>query len=367
MRERTYTYASLEDMEMTYRFMKKYMGFTDDELKHYESLIGEAERAAFRQSYRHDLNYEVAIETIVGFLMKILHFQKGKQTDEIQHYAQLELQMITTKLLAFNVLLQKWGGYNKEKDIILNPIVDPVVLGGLARSIYETLGVFRLVYLLPDTEEKQQIAFNIWKRHSFLDSIKDLEVTISLNEKNGYDTSKLQDQLQFAKEQCNQILSEVLSTAYAAAHSIDYNKGCAKKSLIILDENPKFVSLSGIDSEMEYYIPLKNVAFKNMYSILSHYAHPSYQAEDQFGNAFKNTDSKEGPYLMIVSVTAILAICFVSSYIVYDGSIQKELNNEEAELFNAIYHSFCIGTFGVEPSKDEYTQERIKMLNEEQK
>lgn len=347
--------------------MKKYMGFTDDELKYYESLTSEAERAAFRQSHRHVLNYEVIIETIIGFLVNVLYSQKGKQTDEIQHYAQLELQMITTKLLAFNVLLQKWGGYNKEKDIILNPIVDPVVLGGLARSIYETLGVFRLVYLLPDTEEKRQIAFNIWKRHSFLDNIKEIEGEIILREQKGYDTTVLKEQLQYYKEQRDQLLSKVLNTAYAATHSIDYDKGSAKKSLIILDETTRFVSLSGIDNDMEYYMPLKNVVFKNMYSILSHYAHPSYQAEDQFGNAFKNTDSKEGPYLMIVSVTAILAICFVSSYIVYDGSIQKELNNEEAELFNAIYHSFCIGTFGVEPSKDEYTQERIKMLNEEQK
>lgn len=62
--------------------------------------------------------------------------------------------MLTTKLLAFSVLLQKWGGHNVEKDIKLNPIVDPIVLGGLARSIYETLGVFRFVYLLPDNEEK---------------------------------------------------------------------------------------------------------------------------------------------------------------------------------------------------------------------
>ena len=340
------------------------MGFTDDELKYYESLTSEAERAAFRQSNRHDLNYEVVIETIVGFLVKVLHSQKGKQTDEIKHYAQLELQMVTTKLLAFHVLLQKWGGYNKEKDIILNPIVDPVVLGGLARSIYETLGVFRLVYLLPDTEEKQQIAFNLWKRHSFLDSIKDLEPTIPLNEQNGYDTSKLQDQLQYAKEQCDRLLLEVQSTTYAATHSIDYDKGNAKKSLIILDENPKFVSLSGIDRDMEYYMPLKNVAFKNMYSILSHYAHPSYQAEDQFDNAFKSKDDRVGPYRMIVSTTAILAICFISSYATFDQSMQNELNEEETELFNAIYHSFCIGTFGVEPSKDEYTQERMKMVIE---
>ena len=348
---------------MTYRFMKKYMGFTDGELNRYETLANEEERGAFRKSHRHDLNYEVAIETVVGFLLKALQVQKGKSTDEIRHYAQLELQMVTTKLLAFNVLLQKWGGYNREKDILLNPIVDPVVLGGLTRSIYETLGVFRLVYLLPNTYEKQQIAFNLWKRHSFLDSIKEVESEINLREQKGYDSAKLRDQLQFDIDQRDKLLSDVLCTAYASTHSIDYDKGNIKRSLIILDDNPKFISISGIDDAMKYYIPLKNEVFQNLYSLLSHYAHPSYQAEDQFDNAFKDENIHEGPYNMIVSVTAILAICFISSYVVYDQSLQNELNEEENELFNAIYHSFCIGKIGIEPSKEEYAREREVLTN----
>ena len=141
------------------------MGFTDEELNLYESLTNDTERCNFRKMHPHTLKYEVVIETVLSFLLKVLNSQKGKQTDEITHNAQLELQMLTTKLLAFRVLLQKWGGYNVEKDIKLNPIVDPVVLGGLARSIYENLGVFRLVYLLPDDEDKKRIAFNLWRLH----------------------------------------------------------------------------------------------------------------------------------------------------------------------------------------------------------
>lgn len=345
---------------MTYRFMKKYMGFTDEELSLYESLTSETERSAFKKSHPHTLNYEVIIETIVSFLLKVLHSQKHKQTDEIKHYAQLELQMLTTKLLAISVLLEKWGGYNLEKDIKLNPIVDPIILGGLARSIYETLGVFRLVYLLPDDEEKKRITFNLWKRHSFLDSIKDVEVAIELNEKKGYDVSKLREQLQFDIEQRDQLLTDIQATSYAATHSdFDFDRENAKKSLIILDSNPRSVSLSGIDREMDYYIPLKNVVFKNLYSILSHYAHPSYQAEEQFDNEFRGTgNNSEGPYHMIVSVAAILSICFISSYIDYDESIQSELNEEEKEIFNVIYDTFCIGKFGIEPNREEYIQER---------
>lgn len=345
---------------MTYRFMTKYMGFTKEELSLLESIVSEEERCNFRKSYPHRLNFEVVLETILSFLLKVLQSQKGKQTDEIQHYAQLELQMVTTKLLAFNVLLKKWGGYNIEKNIVLNPIVDPVVLGGLARNIYETLGVFRFVYLLPDDDEKKQIAFGLWKRHSFLDNIKDLEPTILFNETKGYDASKLREQLQFAEAQRDQILADIQATTYAKNHrDFDFGKENAKKSLIILDDNPKFVSLAGIDGAMGYYMPLKNVVFQNMYGILSHYAHPSYQAEDQYDNEYRGTsNNSEGPYHMIVSVAAILAVCFISSYIVYDNEIQSELNNEELEVFNAIYESFCIGEFGKEPSAEEYAQER---------
>ncbi|MBR1785723.1 MAG: hypothetical protein IJ756_00960 [Paludibacteraceae bacterium] len=311
--------------------MKKYMGFTDEMLMHYEAMPSEEDRAAFRKSHRHTLNYEVIIETIVGFLIKALHTQKGKPTDEIKRHAQLELQMLTTKLLASHVLFQKWGGYNIEKDIKLNPIVDPIVLGGLARSIYETLGVFQLVYLLPENEEKQLIAFKLWQRHSFLDNIKDIEDTIMLNKNIRHDTSKLQEQLQFDKEQCAQLLSDVVNTAYAVSHKdCDFDSGNVKKSLVILDDDPRFISLSGIDGKMDYCIPLKNVVFKNLYSILSHYAHPSYQAEEQFGNEFKGADNNsEGSYNMIVSVTAILVVCFISSYIVYDNSLQEVLNDDE--------------------------------------
>ena len=336
------------------------MGFTDDELHTYESLNNDDERKVYRDSHPHKLIFEKVIETLLGFLLKVLHNQKGKNTNEIKHYAQLELQMLTTKLLAFNVLLQKWGLYNEEKDIKLNPIVDPIILGVLARSIYETLGVFRFVYLLPDDEEKKRITFNLWKRHSFLDSIKDVEVAIEQNEKKGYDVSKLREQLQFDIEQRDQLLTDIQATSYAATHSdFDFDRENAKKSLIILDSNPRSVSLSGIDREMDYYIPLKNLVFKNLYSILSHYAHPSHQAEYQFDYEFKGIDNNsEGPYHMIVSVAAILSICFISSYIDYDESIQSELNEEEKEIFNVIYDTFCIGKFGIEPKREEYIQER---------
>lgn len=340
--------------------MTKYMGFTDEELNLYESLTNDTERCNFRKMHPHTLKYEVVIETVLSFLLKVLNSQKGKQTDEITHNAQLELQMLTTKLLAFRVLLQKWGGYNVEKDIKLNPIVDPVVLGGLARSIYENLGVFRLVYLLPDDEDKKRIAFNLWKRHSFLDSIKELESAIILNVKKGYNIVNLQEQLRFTKEQSDILLADILRTNYAFTHhNFEFSRGNAKKSLVILDDTPKFISLSSLDKDMEYHLPLKNIAFQNMYRILSHYAHPSYKAEWQFDNEFKGVgNNSEGPYHLIVSVTAILAICFISSYIVYDRSIENEMNEEEIELFNVIYNSFCIGKFGVEPSIEEYTQER---------
>ena len=336
------------------------MGFTDEELNLYESLTNDTERTNFKRMHPHSLKYEVIIETILSFLLKALNSQNRKQTDEITHYAQLELQMLTTKLLAFSVLLQKWGGYNFEKDIKLNPIVDPVVLGGLARSIYENLGVFRLVYLLPDDEEKKRIAFNLWKRHSFLENIKVVDSAIVLNIKNGYNIDNLQKQLQFAKEQRDKLLNDILKTNYASIHhDFDFDGENAKKSLIILNDNPKFVSLSSIDRNMEYYIPLKNLVFQNMYKILSHFAHPSHQAEEQFSNDFKgNGNNSDGPYHMIVSITAILAICFISSYIVYDKSVENELNEDETEIFNVIYNSFCLGKFGVEPSIEEYTQER---------
>lgn len=340
--------------------MTKYMGFTDEELNLYESLTNDTERCNFRKMHPHTLKYEVVIETVLSFLLKVLNSQKGKQTDEITHNAQLELQMLTTKLLAFRVLLQKWGGYNVEKDIKLNPIVDPVVLGGLARSIYENLGVFRLVYLLPDDEDKKRIAFNLWKRHSFLDSIKELESAIILNVKKGYNIVNLQEQLRFTKEQSDILLADILRTNYAFTHhNFEFSRGNTKKSLVILDDTPKFISLSSLDKDMEYHIPLKNIAFQNMYRILSHYAHPTYKAEWQFDNEFKGVgNNSEGPYHLIVSVTAILAICFISSYIVYDRSIENEMNEEEIELFNVIYNSFCIGKFGVEPSIEEYIQER---------
>ena len=214
--------------------------------------------------------------------------------------------------------------------------------------------------LLPDDEEKKLIAFNLWKRHSYLDNIKEVEAAILLNIKKGYRIDNLQKQLQFAKEQRDKLLNDILKTNYASVHhDFDFDRGNSTKSLIILDDNPKFVSLSSIDRNMEYYIPLKNLAFQNMYKILSHFAHPSHQAEEQFSNDFKGSgNNSEGPYHMIISFTAILAICFISSYIVYDKSIQNEMNKEEIEVFNIIYKNFCIGKFGAEPSIEEYMQER---------
>ena len=53
--------------------MIKYMGFTDEEINLYESLTNDTERNNFKKMHPHSLKYEVIIETILSFLLKVLN------------------------------------------------------------------------------------------------------------------------------------------------------------------------------------------------------------------------------------------------------------------------------------------------------
>ena len=61
---RAFTRGKMEK-NMTYRFLIKYMGYTNEEIRQYESLTHDAERKSFREKHSRRLNYKVIIETIL--------------------------------------------------------------------------------------------------------------------------------------------------------------------------------------------------------------------------------------------------------------------------------------------------------------
>jgi len=45
----------------------------------------------------------------------------------------------------------------------LNPIIDPGVIAIMSRNMFETVGLFNLIYRQPSTDDEREIIYNLWQ------------------------------------------------------------------------------------------------------------------------------------------------------------------------------------------------------------
>ena len=80
---------------------------------------------------------------------------------EYEGHGKLVLQMIMTKIIAVNSLLNGLT-FVATDGSSLNKLLDPVIFGTLIRNIYETVAMFNLVYRTPNTPDEKKIMYNLW-------------------------------------------------------------------------------------------------------------------------------------------------------------------------------------------------------------
>lgn len=199
--------------------------------------------------------------------------------------------------------------YRSKDGSILNKIIDPTIIASSIRNVYETVGMFNLIYRNTKTSDEKSILYNLWV-HSGLKYRQRFEsVIISPESREKYESEK---------KQLEEIVTIIENTdLYKLLDPKDQNKlkmRIKDKEYLLRFENNMVVFLHW--QELTSVIGFKKGIFDNIYTYFSLYSHPSNVAVFQFVDMFK----KDNPlFLELTNINLkyffTLMSVFIADYI----------------------------------------------------
>jgi hypothetical protein len=274
------------------------------------------------------------LDLFAGFMWKVIETDvQTSVISKIEHEAKLMLQMMFTKVLHLNGILNGVS-YSSNSGSYLNNIIDPGVVAVMSRNIFETGGLFNLIYRQPKTDNERDIIYNLW-RHAGLRTRQRFKESFEATERRSVLDEEKQDMVL--------ITQSINNNPYFL--SIDeHNK---KKILDRLDKGEFLIQF--IDKKVKCFkwhelvdvMNLKKDLFDNLYSYFSLYTHPSNVSVFQFDDLFKDADDN---YLMMTNfnIKTILSFIgvFIADYINFFPDVAKVFNNLSLEeQFTIDFHN----------------------------
>lgn len=196
--------------------------------------------------------------------------------------AKIVLQMMLTKALHLKSLVR--GIKYKAKDgITLNKIIDPTIVASLIRNLYETVGMFNLIYSSTKIKDEKTILYCLWV-HSGLKYRHRFESVIT--------TEENQEKLVNEKKQIEQLIKGIEGTElYKKLDEKNQKKIRTKlkrKEYLLMFNGTEVMFLHW--QELTTVMGIKNKLFDDIYTYFSLYSHPSNVAVVQFADMFKRED-----------------------------------------------------------------------------
>lgn len=220
------------------------------------------------------------MKVMLDFYFDVFLSPSGRNaSSSIENDRNLWLQTMFSKGCQFVSLLDGVG-YSKGLNY-LNPIIDFSVLFTIARSVYESLIIFELLFVRPKTEEQQTIVYNLFMAHGLSERLKDLDE----DAKNINQARVLEEQKNI--EECKKAIegTELYGILDEQTKAIINNAFGQKYRYLFKDDN----SLEFIKYENAYtLLNVKENLFNSIYSFFSLHGHPSYLSLIQFRDAFKD-------------------------------------------------------------------------------
>jgi hypothetical protein len=265
------------------------------------------------------------LDLFSGFMWKVIETDAQKSVlTKIEHEAKLMLQMMFTKVLHLNGILNGVS-YSSNSGSYLNNIIDPGVVAVMSRNIFETGGLFNLIYRQPKTDNERDIIYNLW-RHAGLRTRQRF--------KESFEATERRSVLDEEKQDMKLITESINSNSYF----LSLDKHNKKKILDRLDKGEFLIQF--IDKKVKCYkwhelvdvMNLKKDLFDNLYTYFSLYSHPSNVSVFQFDDLFKDADDN---YLMMTNfnIKTILSFIgvFIADYINFFSEVTKVFNNLSLE------------------------------------
>lgn len=236
--------------------------------------------------------------------------------------AKIILQMILTKVLHLKNNIMGVSYLSKD-GARLNKIIDPTIVASLTRNIYETVGLFNLIYRYGDNPDERYITYLLWV-HSGLMYRQRFESVITSNE----------SRLKFEKEK-----EELERIKVAIEETELYSKLDEKNKAKIqnrLKEKEYLIRFEGTNVRFMHWhelietMHIKAGLLENIYTYFSQYSHPSNVSIFQFQHMF---DKGEEAFIDITKFNLKIAFfmfsIFIADYIHFFQQTQKtfdELN-----------------------------------------
>ena len=219
---------------------------------------------------------------MLDFYFDVIKSPEGhKATSSFEDERNIWLQTMFSKGCQFTSLLDGVG-YSKGT-IRLKPIIDFSILFTIARSVYESLIAFELLFVLPKTDDQQTIVYNLFMAQGLSERLKDLD-----EEMRSHNPTRVQEE-QNDIDDCRKAIedTELYKTLDKQTKAtIDYALGNGKKFRYIFKEDN---TMEFIQYEKAYtLLNVKENLFNNLYSFFSLHGHPSYLSLIQFRDAFKD-------------------------------------------------------------------------------
>ena len=258
-----------------------------------------------------DIDYsKEVIDRYLDFFMKIIwEFHPKPVCTQNMSDAKIIFQMFFTKLLSLRKALDGVS-FRANNGSFLKQIIDPTTFIPIVRTIYESVCAFEIVYIVPDTEEKKNILYNLWTkagleyRQRFAQTITEPELL-----------TKIADEQECIKE-CKEYIKN--ATTYKSLSEREQNKiqsTMQEKDFKIQIDSGFVKKLSWQEISSMFGGERINTVFANVYTYFSLYSHPSQVAVFQFQDMF--TDEK--PYIPIillnVKFSLVLLSIFLADYI----------------------------------------------------
>ena len=290
------------------------MEFSKEQLKKLSDLFG---AKVEKQLTIEEVQKFVQLDTIddckqyltvmLDFYFDVIKSPEGrKATSPFEDERNIWLQTMFSKGCQFKSLLDGVG-YSKGASH-LKPIIDFSILFTIARCVYESLIAFEILFVLPKTEDKQTIVYNLFMAQGLSERLKDLD-----EDMRSHNPTRVQEE-QNDIDECRKAIegTKLYKTLdQQTKATIDYALGNGKRfRYIFKDDN----TMEFIQYEKAYtLLNVKENLFNSLYSFFSLHGHPSYLSLIQFRDAFK--DEYRADMDMAKHATQCV-LAFMSIYIV---------------------------------------------------
>jgi hypothetical protein len=197
-------------------------------------------------------------------------------------------------------------GYTSSAGDVLNPIIDPSIIASTVRTIFEAVGMFSTVNVLPKSEEERMIVYNLWAIAGL--KFRQSLVTPTSTQEN---RDKAAAELQQIVALTNEIeQSTVFKSLSQKSKDKIYSRISQKEYDIYFDNNN--VKCIGGFQEMVKFTGLKHGIMDRIYTYFSLNSHPSFVSVFQFAEMF----AQENPeFVNLTKFNLDLAFMLISVFI----------------------------------------------------